>query len=75
MCSCDCVLYWLSVLCKTFCLEEVHRQFDQQDQGQPPPSSLLRDRPGVNKCNDDFIRNMENPRGKPRGEPQTGHRL
>ena len=37
MCSCDCVLYWLSVLCQTFCLEEVHRQFDQQDQGQPPP--------------------------------------
>ena len=35
MCSCDCVLYWISVMCQTFCLEEVHQQ--DQDKGQPPP--------------------------------------
>ena len=21
MCSCDCVLYWIAVMCQTFCLE------------------------------------------------------
>ena len=40
MCSCDCVLYWISIMFQTCCLEEqeVQRRQDQ-DQGQPyePP--------------------------------------